>query len=46
MKSIGARKRQQAFDVSIRNMADYIGEDNLEKEVIFPLDEQILTSPY
>ena len=33
MKSIGARKRQQTFHVSIKNMSEYNFEDNLDKEV-------------
>ena len=33
MKTIGARKRQQTFDISIKNMLEYNFEDNLEKEV-------------
>ena len=33
MKSLGARKRQQTFHVSIKNMSEYNFEDNLDKEV-------------
>ena len=35
MKTIGARKRQQTFHISIKNMSEYNFEDNLDKEVNF-----------